>query len=180
MSYQSTIRTKVQYICEAMGLSFLCETWSRANVVLDKFQRNTNGEVEGEQTLPCALFLQPASGTLSVSGRYDTFTDAPRCALSFLQAMPLDFTGEDVESITAELQAYAAQFISNANESGYFERIEGEVGYEVSFDKTDANLLVFTIFPTLREAVGQCVAPGEPRIEFIVDKDYIFLVAERE
>lgn len=164
MTYQSTIRMNVQHICEAMGLSFLCETWSRANVVLDKFRRNANGEVEGEQTLPCALFLQPVSGTMTVS-RYDTFADAPRCALSFLQAMPLDFTDEDVASITSEMQAYAAQFISNANESGYFERIEGEVTYEVSFDKTDANLLVFTIFPTLREAVGQCVTPVVENIE---------------
>lgn len=162
MSYHSTIRQSVQIITEGLGLSFLCETWSRANAVLDKFQRQPDGQVTSEDaSLPCALFIQPTQGTMRISPRFDTITDAPKCALAFLQAMPLDFTGEQVEAITQELQAYAAQFIANANASGMFERIEGDVSYDIAFDKTDANLLVFTIYPVLREAEGQCVPAQE-------------------
>lgn len=158
MSYQSSIRTAVQFIVEGMGLSFLCEIPSRANVVLDKFSRQPDGSVTSADTsLPCALFIQPTQGTMNVQPRFETFTDSPRCALAFLQAMPLDFTGADVERVQIELQALAAQFIANANASGYFEPIEGSVNYEIGFDRYDANLLVFTIYPTLKEAVGQCV-----------------------
>lgn len=161
MSYQSTIRASVQSVVEGLGLSFLCETWQRANVVLDKYYRSSNGEVVGEPSLPAVLLTQPVEGSLNVSARFDTYTDAVRCTLDFLQAMPLDFTGEDVERIGDELKAYAAQFISNANASGHFERIDGEQPYNILFDQADANLMIFRLNLSLKESVGQCVVAND-------------------
>lgn len=71
--------------------------------------------------------------------------------------MPLDFTGEQAQTIVERLKGIAADFVARMNASGYFEHIEGRVPYSVSFDRLDANLCIFTITPEVVEAVGVCI-----------------------
>ena len=71
--------------------------------------------------------------------------------------MPLDFTGEQAQTIAERLKGIAADFVERMNRSGYFEQIEGRVPYQISFDRLDANLCIFTITPEVVETPGVCI-----------------------
>lgn len=154
-----TIEGKVREIVGAMGLSYACETWARANVVFDRFRRvGTERRVEDPEgmALPACLYVQPVSGSLHFepSGRV---TDAPACLIAFADAMPFDYRGEEAQRIAERLKGIAMQFIERVNNCGFFVPVEGAVNYRVAFDKLDANLCVVTLEITLRELVGECI-----------------------
>lgn len=153
-----TIEQIVRQIVSDMGLSYLCETWPRANAILDKFKRTGEDRAvraPDGMTLPVCLFVQPVSGRLNL--RQGQMQDAPECFLSFADAMPFDFTGEQAQEIAERMKALAVEFICRANESRYFEPIEGDISYKIAFDKLDANLCMVSIMPTLKELHGICI-----------------------
>lgn len=154
-----TIEQKVREIAEAMGLSYLCESWYRANVAFDAFRRKTDtGEMEHPEgkTLPACLYVQPVSGYFNFTPQ-GFVRDAPSCLISFADAMPLDYRGDEAQEIAERMKNLAVRFIAAANESGFFQPISERIDYRVSFDRMDANLCIVTISLTLQEGVGQCV-----------------------
>lgn len=152
-----TIEQRIAKIAREAGLSYMCETWPRANLRFDKFRRQKDGTVTNDtgQQLPALLFVQPISGGLDFTST-GALKDSPQCLLAFADAMPLDFTGEQAQEISERLKGIAADFVSRMNRSGYFEIIEGRVPYKVSFDRLDANLCIFTITPEVVATVGTC------------------------
>lgn len=153
-----TIEQRIAEIAREAGLSYMCETWPRANLRFDKFHRDRDGVVKADDgsTLPALLYVQPVSGGLNFTST-GFLKDSPQTLLAFADEMPLDFTGEQAQTIAERLKGIAADFVARMNRSGYFEQIEGRVPYTVSFDRLDANLCIFTITPEVVEAVGECV-----------------------
>lgn len=156
---KTTIEQKVREIAEGMGLSYLCESWYRANVAFDRFRRQ--GETReithpDGLTLPACLYVQPVSGYLDFTPQ-GFVRDAPTCLISFADAMPFDYRGAEAQEIAERMKALAVRFIAKVNESGFFQPISGRVDYRVSFDKMDANLCIVTLSLTLQEEIGQCV-----------------------
>ncbi len=153
-----SIEQRIAEIASSAGLTYMCETWPRANLRFDKFRRRSDGTVATDdgQTLPALLYVQPISGGLNFTSS-GFLKDSPQTLLAFAQQMPLDFTGEQAQTVAEELKGIAADFVARMNNSGYFERIEGRVPYTISFDRLDANLCIFTITPEVVEAVGVCI-----------------------
>jgi hypothetical protein len=158
MEHGTTVEQKIEQIVKDMGLSYMCETWTRANLEFDKFRRKGEDKKmqhpEGK-TLPACLFVQPVSGRLNY--RNGQMKDMPNCFVSFADAMPLDFTGDQAKELTERLKALAIDFILRVNDSRMFEPIDGDIAYTVAFDKLDANLCMFTITPTIKELHGLCI-----------------------
>ena len=136
-----TVENKVKEIAEAMGLTYLCESWFRANQAFDRFRRQ--GESR-EVTHPDGLTLR----------------DAPSCLISFADAMPLDYKGAEAQEIAERLKGLAVRFIVAVNESGFFVPVAGQINYRVAFDKMDANLCIVTLSLTLQEQAGVCFDYG--------------------
>lgn len=157
-----TIENKVKEIAESLGLTYLCESWHRANQAFDRFRR------QGEErelkhpdglTLPACLYVQPVSGFFNFTSQ-GFVRDAPACLIAFADAMPFDYRGADVQEIAERLKALAVQFVVAVNESGYFLPVGGQVNYRVAFDKMDANLCIVTLSLTLQEQTGACLDYG--------------------
>lgn len=157
-----TIEKKVKEIAEALGLTYLCESWNRANEAFDRFRR------QGEDrkirhpdglTLPACLYVQPVSGYLNFTSQ-GFVRDAPSCLVAFADAMPFDYKGAEAQEITERMKALAVRFITAVNESGFFMPVDGQVNYRVAFDKMDANLCIVTLSLTLQEQTGDCLDYG--------------------
>ena len=89
---KQTVENKVKEIAEAMGLTYLCESWFRANQAFDRFRRQGESrEVTHPDglTLPACLYVQPVAGFLNFTSQ-GFVRDAPSCLISFADAMPLD------------------------------------------------------------------------------------------
>lgn len=156
----NNIESRVKEIAEGMGLSYICETWTRANVVLDKFRRDQSSSGKpvvhkDGLKLPVCLYVQPVAGSLKFT-ELDMCKDAPVCSVSFADAMPFDYRGDEAQEIAERMKNVAANFVVRCNESGYFEQISGDVRYQIAFDKLDANLCIVTLQLTLVESVGVC------------------------
>lgn len=154
----STIEQRIAQIAREAGLTYMCETWPRANLRFDKFHRQQDGTVKTDdgETLPALLYVQPISGGLNFTPT-GYLKDSPQTLLAFADEMPLDFTGEQAQTIAERLKGIAADFVERMNRSGYFEQIEGRVPYQISFDRLDANLCIFTITPEVVETPGTCI-----------------------
>ena len=139
-----TVENKVKEIAEAMGLTYLCESWFRANQAFDRFRRQGDRrEVTHPDglTLPACLYVQPVAGFLNFTSQ-GFVRDAPSCLISFADAMPLDYKGAEAQEIAERLKGLAVRFIVAVNESGFFVPVAGQINYRVAFDKMDANLCI--------------------------------------
>ena len=153
-----TVENKVKEIAEAMGLTYLCESWFRANQAFDRFRRQGDRrEVTHPDglTLPACLYVQPVAGFLNFTSQ-GFVRDAPSCLISFADAMPLDYKGAEAQEIAERLKGLAVRFIVAVNESGFFVPVAGQINYRVAFDKMDANLCIVTLSLTLQEQAGVC------------------------
>ena len=90
-----TIEQRIAEIAREAGLSYMCETWPRANLRFDKFRRQKDGTVTNDtgEKLPALLYVQPISGGLDFTPT-GTLKDSPQCLLAFADAVPLDVTVE--------------------------------------------------------------------------------------
>ena len=159
---KQTVENKVKEIAEAMGLTYLCESWFRANQAFDRFRRQGESrEVTHPDglTLPACLYVQPVAGFLNFTSQ-GFVRDAPSCLISFADAMPLDYKGADAQEIAERLKGLAVRFIVAVNESGFFVPVAGQINYRVAFDKMDANLCIVTLSLTLQEQAGVCFDYG--------------------
>ena len=105
-----TVENKVKEIAEAMGLTYLCESWFRANQAFDRFRRQGDRrEVTHPDglTLPACLYVQPVAGFLNFTSQ-GFVRDAPSCLISFADAMPLDYKGAEAQEIAERLHISVA------------------------------------------------------------------------
>lgn len=156
---RQSIERRIKEIAEGMGLSYMCESWYRANQALDRYRRGGHGghlEHPDGLTLPVCLYVQPVAGTLHFTDS-GFVRDAPSCSICFADEMPFDYKGAEVQRLAERLKGLAVKFIEAVNNSGYFAPVGGRVSYRVAFDKFDANLCIVTLSLTLEEAVGECV-----------------------
>lgn len=156
---KTTVENKVRQIAEAMGLTYLCESWYRANQAFDRFRRQGDGrEVTHPDglRLPACLYVQPVAGYLNFT-QQGFVRDAPSCLVSFADAMPFDYRGDEAQQIAERLKGLAVRFVAAVNESGFFVPVGGRVDYRVAFDKMDANLCILTLTLTLEEQTGACL-----------------------
>lgn len=162
----TTIEQKIGEIAASLGLSYLCESWCRANEAFDSFRRTGEDKAvrhPGGSTLPACLYVQPVSGGL-VFTKLGTVQDAPSCLICFADAMPYDYKGVEAQEIAERMKALAVQFISAVNACGFFAPVSGRVNYRVAFDKMDANLCIVTLDVTLQEQVGSCLDYTAPEL----------------
>lgn len=92
---KQTVENKVKEIAEAMGLTYLCESWFRANQAFDRFRRQGESrEVTHPDglTLPACLYVQPVAGFLNFTSRASCATLRP--ALSPLPTLCRSTTKE--------------------------------------------------------------------------------------
>jgi hypothetical protein len=148
---------KLKGIAEAMGMTFLYESYSRLNLLLDKFKR-VGGEVRmpNNVALPLCICVQPIAGAWAIHPLAGERRERQDCIVAFADAMPLDFTGEQADAISESLKGLATEFIDRLNASGEYEQLLN-VTYEVGFDRFDACLCLVTIKFNLAPLVGECV-----------------------
>lgn len=148
---------QLKSIAEAMGLTFLYESYPRLSLLLDKVQR-VKGDVRAPfGSFPACICLQPIGGVWEIHKRTDERKDRQNCIVAFAEPMPLDYTGEQAGEISERLKGIATEFIDRINASGYFESIYDNVSYKVGFDRFDACLCLVTIEFTLAPLFGECV-----------------------
>jgi len=115
-----TVENKVKEIAEAMGLTYLCESWFRANQAFDRFRRQGDRrEVTHPDglTLPACLYVQPVAGFLNFTSQ-GFVRDAPSCLISFADAMPLDYKGAEAQEIAGKLQNCPVKLSAKAGNGG--------------------------------------------------------------
>lgn len=135
---------KIKKIVESLGIGYIFDDWSRANLKADK----------PTILYPLCVNLLPVSGTFSFySG---IVKDSPNCLFAFLDKTDLDFDGKENSEIVERMKNLALKFIAKLNSSGVFEPIEGDIRYSVVYDKLDVNLTGITIEITLKPLRGIC------------------------
>ena len=153
-----TVEQNIKAIIESMGLDYICESWHRANLALDRYQRRANKRVESAdgKKLPVGIYIQPKNGTLNVAER-GSVTDAPSCLVAFADEMPFDCKGEEAVAIAERLKAMAEEFVRRVRDCEELKPISGNIGYTIAYDSADANLCVVTLTATIEEAYGRCI-----------------------
>lgn len=144
----NSVEGKIKSIIEEMGISYLFEDWSRANLKLDKIACLKEGR------FPCCINLLPVSGTFTF--RSGLVKDGPNCLIAFADKAEFDFNGDDNQTVVERMKKLAMMFIGRCEESGFFEPIEGDIYYSVFYDKLDVNITGIVVEAKLKEAVGVC------------------------
>lgn len=153
-----TVEQNIKAIIESMGLDYICESWHRANLVLDRYQRRANKRVTATDghKLPVGIYLQPKNGTLNIADR-GSVTDAPSCMVCFADEMPFGFTGRQAVEVAERLKAMAEEFVRRVRDCEELKPISGAIAYNIGYDAADANLCVVTLNATIEEAQGRCI-----------------------
>lgn len=136
-----TVEERIKKVVENMGISYVFDNWTTANVKLDNV------------TFPAMVNVLPASGRFVVGKA--RLSDAPNCMFAFLDKTDFDFDGTENDAIIERCKVLAKKFIKEINESGSFEQIEGDVPYSVVYDKLDVNVTGVLIEMQVKEAIGQ-------------------------
>ena len=143
----SDTMNKLREVAEDMGLTFRVETWARANLIADNVTK---------EQLPLCIAIQPIKGTISIDA-YANYRDIPSVFVGFADRLPLDFQGEEAEEVAERMKGKAVEFISRVNDSGFFEEVSGDIAYDVSFNRLDATLLIFSVELPLRPLASKCL-----------------------
>lgn len=153
-----SVEKSIRGIIEGMGLDYICESWVRANLALDRYRRRADKRVKADDghRLPVGIYIQPERGTLNITER-GSVTDAPSCLVAFADEMPFDYTGAQALEVSERMKALAEEFIRRVNESDELKPITGNIAYKCTYDNYDANLCVVSLETTIEEANGRCV-----------------------
>ena len=135
-----TVEERIKAIAGTMGITYVFDNWSTANVKLDNVE------------FPVLLNVLPASGRFVVGKA--RLADAPNCMFAFLDKTEFDFDGTNNDAIIERCKDISKKFIKAINESGQFEQIEGDVPYSVVYDKLDVNVTGIVIEMQVKELAG--------------------------
>lgn len=144
-----TVEGKIRAVVESIpGVNYIFNDWTKANVDIDKVPT------------PCVIFIQPASGSFDMHN--GKARDMPDCAIAFLDRTVHDDDAVSEDSVVERMKRLALVFIDALNKSGYFEAVQGKVGYQVPIDTTDSIVSGVIINPTLKETQGSSMCLTNP------------------
>lgn len=137
-----TVQDKLKQVAESLGVSFVFEDWTQANVEIDN------------KPLPAVVYVLPASGELDFKN--GNIRDNQNGMLAFLDKVELNGNGQDNDSVVDRMKSLAMRFIVKLNETGYFEPLGGVMKYQVAYNKLNAVTSGIVFEVTLKEITGIC------------------------
>lgn len=139
-----SVESKVKDICEKefADMSYVFDDWYSADRAIEKVE------------LPAILNILPVDGRFSF--RNGRVKDAPNMLIAFLDEVKMDANGEDNEKVYSSMKERAVKFIDKLNESGYFEKIDGDVPYQVVCERLSCVVSGIVLSLTLKEVKGVC------------------------
>lgn len=146
-----------EYLCPK-GINYMFLNWAQTNVEIDK--------VCG----PTVVYILPASGTMTFNLMRRRIYDAPEAQIAVLIPTEFDFESDENDELIEVTKRIAMAFITAINSSGYFEKIDGELQYQVIYDYLDENVTGVMISPVLKEIVGLATCEeGEAGVTSIIN-----------
>lgn len=137
-----TVQDKLKQVAESLGVSFIFEDWTLANIEIDN------------QPLPAVVYVLPASGELDFKN--GNIRDNQNGMLAFLDKVELDSNGQENDSVVDRMKSLAMNFIVKLNHAGYFEKLGGVMKYQVVYNKLNAVTSGIVFEVTLKEIAGIC------------------------
>lgn len=148
-----TVEKKIHKIIDSMeaDAAYLFMDWSQANKAIDKICK------------PTIIYVLPPAGELDVS--WAQVKDRPEAQIAFVAPTDFDFDGHKNDDIIERMKRLCIRFIKKFNESGMFEKIDGQLRYQVLYNYFDQNVTGIVISPRLKEEEGVIICDGESRTE---------------
>lgn len=137
-----TVQDKLKQVAESLGVSFVFEDWTQANV-----------EIDG-RPLPAVVYVLPASGELNFKN--GNIRDNQSGMLAFLDKVELNGNGLDNDCVVDRMKSLAMNYIVKLNQTGYFEPLGGVMKYQVAYNKLNAVTSGIIFEVTLKEITGIC------------------------
>ena len=136
-----TVQVKIKSIASRIeGTAYLFMNWAQTNVALDTIDK------------PTIVYVLPPSGTLNV--KYASVTDSPLTQIAFLDKTDFDFDSTENDEVIERMKGLFYTFLREYNKGEYFEPIEGDIPYQVVYDKLDVNVTGIVVTLTLVELEG--------------------------
>lgn len=136
------VQDKLKQIAESLGVSFVFDDWTTANIEIDS------------QPLPVVVYVLPASGELDFKN--GNIRDNQNGMLAFLDKVTLDSNGQDNDCVVDRMKSLAMNFIVKLNQTRYFESLGGVIKYKVVYNKLNAVTSGIVFDVTLKEMTGIC------------------------
>lgn len=137
-----TYREKLKEVADSLGVSFVFQDWTTANVEID------------QTSLPAVVYVLPASGSLAFKSGF--IRDNQNGMLAFLDKVILDAEGVDNDNVVDRMKRLAMQYIVRLNATGYFETLDGVLPYRTIYSELNANVSGISFEVALKEVVGIC------------------------
>ena len=137
-----TVQAKLKQVAESLGVPFVFEDWTQANVEIDRI------------LLPAVVYVLPASGELDFKN--GNIRDNQNGMLAFLDKVELNGNGLDNDCVVDRMKSLAMRFIVKLNETGNFEPLGGVMKYQVAYNKLNAVTSGIVFEVVLKEITGIC------------------------
>ncbi|WP_288207011.1 hypothetical protein [uncultured Parabacteroides sp.] len=137
-----TVQDKLKQVAESLGVPFVFEDWTQANVEIDRI------------LLPAVVYVLPASGELDFKN--GNIRDNQNGMLAFLDKVELNGNGLDNDCVVDRMKSLAMRFIVKLNETGNFEPLGGVMKYQVAYNKLNAVTSGIVFEVVLKEITGIC------------------------
>lgn len=151
--YHGTVEGKIHHIVNSLNedIEYMFMNWAQANVAIDGVDK------------PTIVYVLPPSGSLDF--KWNAVKDYPQSQIAFICSTEFDFNGEENDNIIEAMKRLCIRFINAVNESGLFEPIEGNLPYQVMYDRLDQNVTGIIITPILKEVEGVSLCQEVKRID---------------
>lgn len=137
-----TYQDKLREVAESLGVSFVFQDWTTANIEIDK------------TPLPAVTYILPTSGSLNFKSGF--IKDSQNGMLAFLDKVVLDGNGVDNDNVVDRMKRLAMQYIVKLNATGYFEMLSGVLAYKTIYSELNSNVSGIAFEVTLKEVKGIC------------------------
>jgi hypothetical protein len=137
-----TYQDKLREVAESLGVSFVFQDWTTANIEIDK------------TPLPAVTYILPTSGSLNF--KLGFIKDSQNGMLAFLDKVVLDGDGVDNDNVVDRMKRLAMQYIVKLNATGYFEMLSGVLAYKTIYSELNSNVSGIAFEVTLKEVKGIC------------------------
>lgn len=137
-----TYQDKLKEVAESLGVSFVFQDWTTANVEIDK------------TPLPAVIYVLPASGSLNFKSGF--IRDNQNGILAFIDKVVLDADGVENDNIVDRMKRLAMEYIVKLNATRYFEALDGVLPYRTIYSELNANVSGISFEVSLKEVKGIC------------------------
>lgn len=141
-----TTEEKIRAIARKMGISYIYDDWTKANVRIER------------TPLPVMVNVLPVSGSIRKANMGQNYVLQSNCLIAFLDKTDFDFDSTENDAIVHRMTDYAIAFVMLLDESGEFEPLGTEsVRMQICYDKMDCNVTGVVLELTLTDAQGYCI-----------------------